>query len=85
MSKKTPGRNRTGGDREDSRPVGGAKGTVPEIVTHELQNEASGPVGGRGSGPTGAQGITQAEIDATEFEEPQRVDKIRSRPVDEEG
>jgi hypothetical protein len=84
-SRKTPsGQTRTGSERTDSRPDSRSKGEVPTIDKLEVATEESGPMS-KNVGKSGLQGITQAEIDRTEFEEPTRLDSVHELgSVDEE-
>ncbi len=86
MAKKSPaGQTSTGPARENSRNPG-SKGTVPEpIERFELGDEGSGPLGGRRSGSTGAESMSQLDAERVPFEEPERRDSVREVGPVEEG
>ncbi len=85
MAKTPAGQQRTGPEKVDSKPDARNKAAVPTIGTLEVATEDQEPNDRKRSGSSGAQGITQAEIDATAFEEPVRTDTVKSFGNNEEA
>jgi hypothetical protein len=85
----TPG---TGPEQEESRNPGATRGErFGDRQSGAHSDDESTPIGGRRSGPTGAEDSRGLNADPTktEAQEPQRFDSIREigtdRPDDQEG
>ncbi len=86
MSKRTPaGSTRTGPAREDSKPVGGTKGTDPKPIGKlEVPSEDQSPASRTRSASSGAESMSDLDAERIGFEEPARRDSVKSTGSDEE-
>jgi hypothetical protein len=86
-TRRTPGQERTGPERVDSKPdsrPGGARFGDEKAPTGGHTSDESGPVSRPRSASSGAEDMYGLDAERVPFEEPTRTDTIKSFGSDEE-